>query len=197
VPDPLPRSFYERNVVGVARDLLGKRLVRVAANDLTAGRIVEVEAYLARDDPANHAYRGQTRRNAAMFGSAGHAYVYAIHARFCLNVVTEPAGVPSAVLLRAVEPLEGVKIMEHRRGTSDALNLARGPARLCEAFAIDRTLDGWDLTRADQLWIDAESPMSDPVEIVTTTRVGVTSAKDLPLRFFVADSPFVSQGGKR
>jgi DNA-3-methyladenine glycosylase len=206
VPDPLPRRFYQRDVVRVARDLLGKRLVRVTDNELTAGRIVEVEAYLARDDPANHAHRGQTRRNAAMFGPPGHAYVYPIHARFCLNAVTEPAGVPSAVLLRAVEPLEGMKIMEHRRSTRDPLNLARGPARLCEAFAIDRTLDKCDLTRADQLWIDDQSPplsnptggpASRPVEIVTATRVGVTSAKDLPLRFFIADSPFVSRSGRR
>ncbi len=181
----------------VARDLLGKRLVRVTDNALTAGRIVEVEAYLARDDPANHAHRGRTRRNGAMFGPPGHAYVYAIHARFCLNVVTEPAGVPSAVLLRAVEPLEGMKIMEHRRGTRDPLNLARGPARLCEAFAIDRTLDTWDLSCTDQLWIDDQSPPPDPIEIVTAPRVGVTSAKDLPLRFFLADCPFASRGGRR
>jgi DNA-3-methyladenine glycosylase len=197
VPDPLPRSFYERDVVQVARDLLGKRLVRLAGNELTAGRIVEVEAYLAHDDPANHAYRGQTRRNASMFGPPGHAYVYAIHARFCLNVVTEPAGVPSAVLLRAVEPLEGLKLMQERRGTTDRLNLARGPARLCEAFAIDRTLDGWDLTRAERLWIAAKTAESEPIEIITTTRVGVTSAKNLPLRFFVAGSPFVSRSGRR
>lgn len=181
----------------VARDLLGKRLVRATAGNLTAGRIAEVEAYLARDDPANHAYRGRTQRNAAMFGPPGHAYVYAIHARFCLNVVTEPAGVPSAVLIRAVEPLEGLELMQDRRRTTAPLNLARGPARLCEAFAIDRTLNGWDLTRAERLWIDTLAPAPEPVEIATATRIGVTSAKDLPLRFFTAGCPFVSRGGKR
>lgn len=180
----------------VARDLLGQRLVRVTDGNLTAGRIVEVEAYVAQDDAANHAYRGRTKRNAAMFGPPGHAYVYAIHARFCLNVVTEPPGVPSAVLIRAVEPLTGVELMQGRRGTSDRLNLTRGPARLCEAFAIDRALDGWDLTRADRLWIAAQASAAKPARIATSARVGVTAAKDLPLRFFVADSLFVSRGLK-
>jgi DNA-3-methyladenine glycosylase len=197
VPNVLPRDFYDRDVVQVARRLLGQRLARVVGDAVTAGRIVEVEAYLARDDTANHAHRGQTRRNASMFGPPGQAYVYAIHARFCLNVVTEPAGVPSAVLIRAVEPLEGLELMQQRRGTLDRLDLARGPARLCEAFAIDRTLDGCDLTAGKHLWIDAGGPQADPFEIVTAARVGVTSAKDLPLRFFVADSPFVSRRQRR
>jgi DNA-3-methyladenine glycosylase len=172
---------------------LGRRLVRTSAEGVTAGRIVEVEAYLPRDDPANHAHRGQTRRNAPMFGPPGHAYVYAIHARFCLNAVTEPAGVPSAVLIRAVEPLEGLELMQHRRGTSDPLNLARGPARLCEAFAIDRTLDGWDLTLGEQLWLTADPDrVRKSIQIATAPRVGVTAAEDLELRFFFTGSPFVS-----
>jgi len=194
VHEPLPGSFYARDVVQVAREILGKRLVRVTAEGATIGRIVEAEAYLARDDPANHAHRGQTRRNASMFGPPGHAYVYAIHARFCLNVVTEPVGVPSAVLVRAVEPLDGVELMRQRRGTSAPLNLTRGPARLCEAFAIDYSLDGWDLTRGEELWVTVE-PNSDPqpVQIATATRVGVTAAQDLPLRFFITGNPFVSR----
>lgn len=209
----MPRRFYDRDVVAVARDLLGQRIVRVTPDGRTAGRIVEVEAYLGRDDPASHAYRGKTRRNAAMFGPPGHAYVYAIHSRWCLNAVTEPEGVPSAVLIRAVEPLEGVELMQRRRrarrrlggGSSAAhaptlpvADLARGPARLCEAFAIDRALDGWDLTRGVDLWIAAARDRAvSPAEIRTSPRVGVTSAHDLPLRFFVADSPFVSQPPQR
>jgi DNA-3-methyladenine glycosylase len=196
-PRPLRRSFYDRDVVQVARDLLGRQLVRLTGDDLIAGRIVEVEAYRAHDDAANHAHRSQTKRNAAMFGPPGHAYVYAIHARFCFNVVTEPPGVPSAVLIRAVEPLEGIELMQERRGTTDSFNLARGPARLCEAFAIDRGLNGCDLTRPDQLWITPDSAEPQPFEIVTTARIGVTSAKELPLRFFVADSPLVSARRKR
>ncbi len=192
--DPLPRSFYTHDPVHVGREILGKRLVRATAEGVTTGRIVEVEAYLACDDPANHAHRGQTRRNASMFGPPGHAYVYAIHARFCLNVVTEPAGVPSAVLIRAVEPLDGLELMRQRRSTGDPLNLTRGPARLCEAFAIDRSLDGWNLTRGEELWVTVE-PNRDPqpVQIATATRVGVTAAQDLPLRFFITGSPFVSR----
>jgi DNA-3-methyladenine glycosylase len=207
---PLPREFYDRDVVGVARDLLGQCLVRVADEGLVAGRIVEVEAYLAQNDPANHAHRGQTHRNASMFGPPGHAYVYAIHSRWCLNAVTEPAGVPSAVLLRAVEPLEGLALMEQRRQTRGhstlrkkaagplfARELARGPARLCEAFAIDRALDGWDLTRGEQLWIAASESLVHPAEVGVSPRVGVTSACDVLLRFFVAGSPFVSRPGRR
>jgi len=180
-------------VVQVARDLLGKCLVRRTSEGLTTGRIVEVEAYLPRDDPANHAYRGRTPRNASMFGPPGHAYVYAIHSRYCLNVVAEREGVPGAVLIRAVEPVEGVERMHARRGGCAVRDLTRGPARLCEAFAIGRALDGWDLTVGRDLWVsDGNAPPLSSGQIATTPRVGVTSACDLPLRFFVATSPFVS-----
>jgi DNA-3-methyladenine glycosylase len=197
---PLRRGFYDRDVVTVARELLGTCLVRTTEAGLVAGRMVEVEAYLAADDPANHAYRGRSRRNASMFGPPGHAYVYAIHSRWCLNAVTEPEGVPSAVLIRAVEPLAGLDLMRKRRrmrakegrSISDS-DLARGPARLCEAFAIDRTLDGWDLTRGAQLWIARDSAPLDPDAITASPRVGVTSACDEPLRFYIAGSPFVSR----
>jgi len=189
---PLPRSFYDREVCLVARDLLGKLLLHDQGG-LTVGRIVEVEAYLARDDPANHAYRGRTRRNAAMFGPPGHAYVYAIHARYCLNAVTEGEGVPSAVLIRAVEPLAGMERMQPRRGAEGLLELARGPARLCQAFAIDRRLDGWDLTRGQRLWLAEAAGADQPAgEVAVGPRVGVTSAQDLPLRFYFAANPFVS-----
>ena len=205
---PLPREFYDREVVTVARELLGTVLLRASESGLVAGRIVEVEAYLGADDPASHAYRGRSRRNASMFGPPGHAYVYAIHSRWCLNVVTEPAGVPSAVLIRAIEPLAGLELMRKRRaarakrhgnsiGSRAPLDLARGPARLCEAFAIDRALDGWDLTRGAQLWIASGTAPLDPAEIATSRRVGVTSARDVLLRFYVAGSPFVSRLTRR
>lgn len=177
----------------MARDLLGRLLLRAADDGLTTGRIVEVEAYLAHDDPACHSYAGQTRRNTSMFGPPGHAYVYSIHARWCLNFVTEPAGVASAVLIRAVEPREGVSLMQRRRGVEKLADLARGPARLAEALAVDRALDGWDLTRGQQLWVADDPIRPADVEIVTTTRVGVTSAHELPLRFYLAGSPYVSK----
>ena len=190
--EPLPLSFYAREPVTVARELLGMRLVRVDGRTVTAGRIVETEAYLACDDAACHAARGRTRRNESMFGPPGRAYVYSIHARWCLNTVTEAEDVPSAVLIRAVEPLTGFTAMERRRGTKVRLDLARGPARLCEAFRIDRELDGWDLTAGRRLWIAPDEP-PDAAAIAISPRIGVTSAHDLPLRFYVDDSPYVSR----
>jgi DNA-3-methyladenine glycosylase len=192
-PPPLPRNFYDRDAARVARELLGKLLVRRLGGRLTVGRIVEAEAYLAAGDSASHSFRGQTPRNAVMFGPAGHAYVYAIHSRWCLNVVTEPAGTPSAVLVRAVEPLVGITAMQRRRGVESLRDLARGPARLCEAFAVDRALNGLDLTRGRTLWIAAAADaQGQDGEVIVTPRIGVTSAHDLPLRFALADSPFVS-----
>lgn len=198
MPTPLPREFYDRDPVCVAQELLGKLLVRRHKEGTTSGVIVEVEAYLARDDPANHAFRGRTRRNASMFGPPGHAYVYAIHSRWCLNAVTEPVGTASAVLIRAVEPRSGIEQMKQRRGTAVVRDLARGPGRLCEAFAIDRELDGCDLTRRGPLWIEpTQREAGGAVGIERATRVGVTSAEDLPLRFFIRGSPYVSKPGRR
>jgi DNA-3-methyladenine glycosylase len=190
-PAPLPRSFYAGDPVAVARSLLGQLLLRRTEEGVSGGRIVETEAYLAERDPACHAARGRTRKNASMFGPPGHAYVYPIHARYCFNVVTEPEEIASAVLIRAIEPLAGVEAMQRRRGRQSLRDLASGPAKLCEALAIDRRLDGWDLTLGEQLWIaaDEERPA---FRIAQSPRIGVTSAHDLPLRFFVVGSPLVS-----
>lgn len=195
---PLPRAFYDRHAAAVARDLLGKLLVRDTAQGRVSGRIVEAEAYLAADDSACHAARGQTRKNASMFGAPGHAYVYPIHSRYCFNVVTEPEGVASAVLVRAVEPLRGIALMQTRRGRQAYRDLASGPARLCEAFAIDRGLDGWDLTRGRQLWLadDGAGPLP-AAAIGCSPRIGVTSAEHLPLRFYVRNHAQVSGPRRR
>jgi DNA-3-methyladenine glycosylase len=189
----LAPSFYHRDPVTVARELLGKLLVRSLDGDFMIGRVVETEAYLAADDPANHAFRGRTARNAVMFGSPGHAYVYAIHRYHCLNVVTEGEGVPSAVLIRAVEPLSGVDRMQRQRPTGHLTTLTSGPGRLCQAFAIDRTLNGWDVTQAQHLWFVAPA-CNTAMAITVTARIGVTSACQLPLRFCLGASPFVSRG---
>src|SRR5688500_7822104 len=141
---PLARNFYARDPAIVARELLVKRLIRQSAQGLTAGRIVEVEAYLSSRDPACHANRGMTRRNATMFGPAGHAYVYMIHSRWCLNAVTEDVGLGSAVLIRAIEPLEGIELMQARRSTEILSDLARGPARLRQALDGTQRPRGWD-----------------------------------------------------
>ena len=193
----LPRKFYNRDPVEVACELLGKWLVRAGSwreKAMTAGRIVEVEAYLSRNDVACHANRGKTKRNATMFGPPGHAYVYSIHARFCMNVVTEPAGAASAVLIRALEPVEGLELMRRRRGREDLRDLARGPARLCEALDIDKDLDGWDLTGGQRLWVADGNPQEVRDEdILTTGRIGIREGKGLPLRFFLKDNPYVSK----
>jgi DNA-3-methyladenine glycosylase len=189
----LSSSFYNRDVPLVARELLGKLLVRRSRDGLCLGRIVETEAYLAKGDSACHASRGKTKKNATMFGSPGLAYVYSIHARYCLNAVTQQRDCASAVLIRAVEPLGGIEQMQRRRGTEALVDLCRGPARLCEAFDIDRNLDGFDMTRGSRLWIaEDESPDPARAQITTSGRIGVSSAQKMRLRFFVDGSPFVS-----
>jgi DNA-3-methyladenine glycosylase len=192
----LAESFFARDVVTVARGLLGRHLIRESPDGTAIGRIVETEAYLPENDPACHAFRGRTRRNASMFGPPGRAYVYAIHSRWCLNAVAGPEGVACAVLIRAIEPLDGIELMQARRGREALLDLARGPGRLCQALAIDKLLDGWDLTLGHTLWIAANRRgLPSEEDIVVSPRIGVTSAHDLPLRFSIRGSRFVS--GKR
>ena len=188
----LSQSFFDRDPITVARALLGMLLFHHDSRPLCVGRIVETEAYLAADDPASHSYRGRTPRNAAMFGPPGHAYVYAMHRYHCLNVVTEGVEVPSAVLLRAVEPLQGMEVMSARRGTERYVNLTSGPGKLCQAFAIDRTFDQWELTQGRRLWLAAPIQKRE-VDIVATPRIGVTSAQTLPLRFCDVDSACLSR----
>ena len=191
--ETLPQSFYDRDVVSVARELLGKILVRRSRDGICFGRIVETEAYLATGDSASHSFRGRTKKNATMFGPPGFAYVYPIHSRYCMNAVTEERGRASAVLIRAVEPLSGIEVMKQRRGTENLLDLCRGPARLCEAFAVDRRFDGWDMSRSTRLWIaNDDSAPNQEFRVTSSPRIGVTSAKDSPLRFFMDGSRFVS-----
>lgn len=189
---PLPIEFYDRDPVTVARELLGTKLVRERGGRVTSGIIVETEAYLARGDAACHAFRGQTRRNAAMFGPPGRAYVYAIHAHHCLNVVTEAAGVPSAVLVRAIAPLEGLALMKRRRRTRDPTRIGAGPGNLCQALLITRAHNEWDLTAGQTLWVSAPDG-AQRFAIACGPRIGVTAAHDLPLRFVVKGSPHLSK----
>ncbi len=188
----LQREFYNQHVARVARLLLGKVVLRETDEGITSGRIVETEAYKSKNDPACHAARGRTNRNATMFGPPGHAYVYSIHSRYCFNVVTQPEGQPSAVLVRAIEPIDGIEIMRARRGLDALRDLARGPARLCEALALSTVHDGWDLTRGDQLWIVDDGFSLKPSQIVRVPRIGVSSAQDLKLRFLIRANQFVS-----
>ena len=194
----LPRKFYEReDTLAVARDLLGTLLV-VPAPDGTrvSGMIVETEAYLGVDDRAAHSYGGRrTVRNEVMYGRAGHAYVFFVYGMYYqFNVVTGPAGHPHAILIRAVEPIEGIEIMRERRGEMSDKNLTSGPGKLCIALGIDRGLNGVDL-RGDLAWVERHR-LIRPDEIVSGPRVGIDYAGDdalRPWRFWVKDNPFVSR----
>lgn len=186
----LSADFFARDVATVARDLIGATIIRRSREGLTTGRIVETEAYLSTGDTAAHSAGGVNRKNASMFGPPGRAYVYTIHARQCVNVVTEASGIGSAVLIRAVEPIDGIELMGQRRGTDNRRDLCRGPARLCEAFAIDRKFDGWPLDFGRRLWLSPDG--GKPMTVLSSVRIGVTSAEHLPLRYFAAENPFVS-----
>ena len=188
----LSRKFYNRATTDVALALLGKQLIHWSPQGMTSGKIVEVEAYLPQRDPACHTHRGRTPRNEAMFGSPGYAYVYSIHARYCFNAVTEPVGKGSAVLIRAVQPIAGIELMQSRRGQAKRRDLTRGPARLCEAFGLDRFFNGRDLTGSEPLWVARASRRSKQGRIMRSARIGVTELRHRCLRFFLADNEYVS-----
>jgi DNA-3-methyladenine glycosylase len=175
---PLERSFYERDTLAVTRDLLGKRLVRLVGGTRLSGFIVETEAYIGEGDSACHASRGRTRRNAVMFGPPGYAYVYFVYGmHYCLNAVTEAEGFPAAVLIRALEPAEGLEEMRRRRGGCPDHQLANGPARLCQALGIGRALNGADLCAVGPLFI-ADGPSVPDEEVLRTPRVGISYAEE-------------------
>jgi DNA-3-methyladenine glycosylase len=194
---PLPRSFYERDPRRVSRDLLGKLLLRRSRNEVLAGRIVEVEAYL-RGDPAAHSFIGRTSRNAVLWGPPGISYVYFIYGNhYCFNVSCMPDGVAGGVLFRAVEPIGGIKEMARARqlkieDASDLRKLTSGPGRLAEAFGITRQRDnGKDLTSlASDLWIADDGEPRPAVKV--TKRIGITKAAERPLRYIVPGNAFVS-----
>jgi DNA-3-methyladenine glycosylase len=199
---PVPRAFYNRDPRLVAPDLLGKLLVRREAKKTLVGRIVEVEAYLGENDPAAHSAVGQTPRNAVMFGPPGFVYVYFIYGNhYCLNVSCLPAGRAGAILFRALEPLEGIEEMAIARGISvasprDLRNLTSGPGRLAQALGVTRARDnGKDLTDKNSDLFIAEDPAKDydpGRRVLTTARIGITKAAELPLRYVIAGNQFVS-----
>jgi DNA-3-methyladenine glycosylase len=193
----LPREFFGGPSVDVAPDLLGCVLSARSPDGDVAVRLTEVEAYLGEADPASHAYRGQTQRNTVMYGEPGHAYVYFTYGmHFCVNLVCQPAGTASAVLLRAGAVLTGTTLARHRRSSGKRTepatrDLARGPARLCEALGIDRSLDGTDVCDpASALRIFGPGPRG--AVISTGPRVGVSSAAAVPWRFWLAGDRAVS-----
>lgn len=196
VPDfahtsPLPRAFYDRPTLQVARELLGTYLVRRLGEHRLVGRIVETEAYIGEGDPACHAARGRTNRTEIMYGPPGYAYVYFIYGMYyCLNAVTEREGFPAAVLIRALEPVQGIEIMQRHRGHRSIHQLTSGPGKLCQALAIDASLNGADLC-GDTLFILPGEPVpEEAVEI--TSRIGISAGKEHPWRFFLRGNPCVS-----
>jgi DNA-3-methyladenine glycosylase len=196
--EPLPRSFFARDPRKVARQLLGKILVRDSEGTQLSGRIVEVEAYLGTDDPAAHSAAGRTLRNAVLFGPPGHAYVYFIYGNhYCLNVSCEPEGKAGSILFRALEPLSGIEEMARARkisirGPQDWPKLTAGPGRLCQAFGITRIRDnGCDLTsRSSGLWLASDRHRAPSIS--QGPRIGITKAAEMPFRFFLRRNAFVS-----
>jgi DNA-3-methyladenine glycosylase len=188
----MPRRFYLRPTMTVARDLLGLFLVRRVGRRMLVGRIVEVEGYLGRRDPASHTYRGRTRRNDVMFWNGGHLYVYFTYGmHFCSNVVTEAEGTGHAVLIRAVEPIAGIDVMIRNRARArsrtpiELRKLCSGPARLCQAFGIARNENGTDLC-GREIWIAAD-PTSPKVRIGRSARIGIRHGTEHLWRLFIKD----------
>jgi len=192
----LPRSFYLRSTLAVARDLPGLYLCRRWRKRIMTGKIVEVEAYLGARDPASHTYRGQTPRNSAMFLEGGHLYVYFTYGmHFCANVVTGPEGTGTAVLLRALEPVEGTELMARNRSLplrsgAAMKNLCSGPAKLCQAVRIRRGENGTDLC-GDRIWLAEGHARTEPLG--RSKRIGISSGTEFPWRYFLRGNPFVSR----
>lgn len=189
----LPRSFFQRDPQVVAPELLGKLLVREVDGQTTSGIIVETEAYLAENDEAAHAYKGQTNRNKSLYLDGGHAYVHRIHMQHCLDVVCQTEGTGGSVLIRALEPVDGIDQMQINRGTEDLKNLTSGPGKLCTALSIDMSFDGMDLTVENSPLKICIRDEATSREVLSSPRIGISKAKDQLLRFYIEGNQFVSR----
>ncbi len=194
----LPKNFYTRDVLTVAKELLGKVLIKNEEGSLLAGKIVEVEAYDGSVDEAAHTFIGRTKRNEIMFNEGGYFYVYFTYgAHFCCNVVTGKKDHGTAVLIRAVEPLAGIERMSLNRfnkillSDKEKLNLTNGPGKICEAFGITKKHYGLDLTGEKVFILDRPKLKSE--QIVTSKRIGIKKSVELPWRFYIKDNPYVSK----
>jgi len=197
----LPVSFYSRPTLRVLEDLIGKVLVRKSEEGLTSGVIVEAEAYTGEDDPASYAFSGRTKRSEIMYGPPGRAFVhftYGMH--HMLNLVTEREEFPAAILIRALEPREGISLMKKRRKTEELINLCSGPAKICQAFGIDRSHNGVSLSSSrSPLFIKegerkqkGERRKEEREELIWTSRIGIGEGKDRLWRAYLKGSPFIS-----
>lgn len=189
----LPSRFYNRNTLTVAKELLGKLLVRRTRDGDIVARIVEVEAYRGSDDPASHAYKKQTPRNRLMFGPAGFAYIYFVYGNhYCLNVTTEKKGTPGAVLIRSVDIIKGIRLAQKNRITKSTRNLSNGPGKLTKALRIDKSQNGWDLTKSPDLFVCW--PVGEKsLEISVSARIGIKNGCDKLWRFYLKDDQSVSK----
>lgn len=194
----LTKNFYQRDVLAVAKDLLGKILVKKDKSGVLAGKIVEVEAYHGDVDEASHSFRGKTKRNEIMFEAGGYLYVYFTYgAHFCCNVVTGVKGQGTAVLIRAVEPISGIERMIKNRfgrklkNEKEIFNLTSGPGKVCAAFGISKYHSGTDLT-GEKIFLLHTKKLKDS-EIGISKRIGITRSVDLPWRFFIKNNPFLSR----
>jgi DNA-3-methyladenine glycosylase len=187
----LPLDFYRRDTRVVARELLGKVLVRTVGGLSTRCRIVETEAYLGQGDPASHSYRGRTPRSAVMFGPPARAYVYLNYGlHYLFNIVTEEEGRAGAVLIRALEPLHGIEAMMAQRPVADIVGLTNGPAKLTQALAINKRHNGRPVGSAELGVVD---DCSSGFEVVVAPRIGISSGQDLNYRYYIAGNRFVSK----
>lgn len=189
----LPRRFYDRDTEIVAREMLGAIVECETDAGRASGIIVETEAYVGEHDPACHAAAGRTRRTEPLYGPPGLSYVYFIYGvHWCFNAVTRAKGLPSAVLVRAVEPLDGIELMKKRRGPAvHGVNLTNGPGKLCAALGIDGNMNGLPLQRGPLVIREGERVAA--ARIVTTSRIGISKAADWKLRYYVRDNPWVSR----
>jgi len=187
----MKRSFYNQHTEKVAKALLGCYLINKTKSGIAIGKIVETEAYLS-NDPASHSYNGKTKRNEAMFGQAGTAYIYFTYGmHHCFNVVTRPKGIGEAVLIRSLEPISGIELMKRRRKTDEVRQLCTGPAKLVQALEISKKQNGIDLINSSLKISNSKFNIKLPV--IRTTRVGISKGTDLKLRFYIKDNNFVSK----
>jgi DNA-3-methyladenine glycosylase len=189
----LNEEFFKRSPEIVAKELLGKIIARKIKDKVLRGKIVETEAYL-QNDPASHSFNGMTKRNEAMFGNPGNAYIYFTYGmHHCLNVVTMPKGIGEAVLIRALEPIDGIQLMKKRRGTLDIKELCSGPAKLVQAMDIHPSFNRQPLTSGSITICQKPAYRKEKLVIAQSTRIGITKGANLPLRFYLKDNGFVSQ----
>lgn len=191
---PLPAEFYRRNTLTVAKELLGKVIIRLSGKQFLSAMITETEAYIGDHDPASHSYQKITDRNKIMYDTGGKVYVYFIYGNYyCFNIVTGKRGEGNAVLVRAAEPLNGIERMKKARGKTLGLHeLTNGPAKLCIALGIDREFYGEDVTEKKKIFISMNKVKKD-ITVCTSKRIGINTGEDLPYRFFIKDNPFVTR----